>query len=124
MLVFFMIISYQACLVCKIISKSCPHDQFVLNYSLSTKLYISTISGFQFVSEICILTEQVWPTLASLVRGFTRQVWSLHRTSLVPRVFKSLDCFPDRIWSLFHFDWYRSIYLHKKTPMVKTKVVN
>jgi hypothetical protein len=23
-------------------------------------------------------------------------------------------------WSLFHSDWYRSIYLHKKKPMVET----
>jgi hypothetical protein len=29
-----------------------------------------------------------------------------------------------RFWSLFHSDWYRSIYLHKKTLVVPTKEVN
>jgi hypothetical protein len=29
-----------------------------------------------------------------------------------------------RFWSLFHSDWYRSIYLHKKTPVVETQWVN
>jgi hypothetical protein len=29
-----------------------------------------------------------------------------------------------RFWSPFHSDWYRSIYLHKKTPVVLTKEVN
>jgi hypothetical protein len=23
-------------------------------------------------------------------------------------------------WSIFHSDWYRSIYLHKKRPVVET----
>jgi hypothetical protein len=27
-------------------------------------------------------------------------------------------------WSLFHSDWYHTIYLHKKTPVVPTKEVN
>jgi hypothetical protein len=27
-------------------------------------------------------------------------------------------------WSLFHSNWYRSIYLHKKTSVVKTKDIN
>jgi hypothetical protein len=29
-----------------------------------------------------------------------------------------------RFWSFFHPDWYRSIYLNKKTPVVPTKEVN
>jgi hypothetical protein len=29
-----------------------------------------------------------------------------------------------RFWSFFHSDWYRSIYLHKKKPVVETKWVN
>jgi hypothetical protein len=29
-----------------------------------------------------------------------------------------------RFWSLFHSDWYRSIYLHKLKPMVETHWVN
>jgi hypothetical protein len=29
-----------------------------------------------------------------------------------------------QFWSLFHSNWYRSIYLHKKTPVVPTKEVN
>jgi hypothetical protein len=29
-----------------------------------------------------------------------------------------------QFWSLFHSIWYRSIYLHKKTPVVPTKEVN
>jgi hypothetical protein len=97
MLVFFMIISYQACLVCKIISNSCPHDQFVLNCGLSTKLYISTISGFQSESEIPILIGQVRTTPDKSRQG-------LHWTTLVPSPDKSdalsiklLGRFPDRI---------------------------
>jgi hypothetical protein len=27
-------------------------------------------------------------------------------------------------WSLFHLDWHRSIYLHKKKPVVETQWVN
>jgi hypothetical protein len=29
-----------------------------------------------------------------------------------------------QFWSLFHSDWYHSIYIHKKTPVVPTKEVN
>jgi hypothetical protein len=29
-----------------------------------------------------------------------------------------------RFWSLFHSDWYQSIYLHKKKPVVETQWVN
>jgi hypothetical protein len=59
MLVFIMFISYQACLVCKNISKSCPHDQFVLNYGLRTKLYIARISEIYSKFEGPISTGQV-----------------------------------------------------------------
>jgi hypothetical protein len=29
-----------------------------------------------------------------------------------------------RFWSLFHFNWYRSIYLNKKRSVVETQWVN
>jgi hypothetical protein len=29
-----------------------------------------------------------------------------------------------RFWSLFHSDWYRSIYLHKLKPVVESQWVN
>jgi hypothetical protein len=59
MLVFIMVISYQACLACKSFLKSCPHDQFMLNYGLSTKLYIARISRTSSKSENSFLTRQV-----------------------------------------------------------------
>jgi hypothetical protein len=36
----------------------------------------------------------------------------------------SQQCTDQRFWSYFHSDWYRSIYLHKKKPVVETKWVN
>jgi hypothetical protein len=59
MLVFIMVISSQACLACKSFLKSCPHDQFMLNYGLSTKLYIARISRTSSKSENPFLTRQV-----------------------------------------------------------------
>jgi hypothetical protein len=70
-----MIIYYQACLVCKSFSKSCPHDQYVLNYGLMTKLYIAKISGGNSNSEKPFLTGQVWSRV--------------HKTSSVPSPDKS-----------------------------------
>jgi hypothetical protein len=56
MLVFIMLFfSYQVCLVCK----SCPHDQFVLNYGLMTKLYLARLSGSYSKSENPYLTGYV-----------------------------------------------------------------
>jgi hypothetical protein len=85
MLVLIMIISYQACLVCKWFSKSYPHNQFVLNYGLVTKLYIAKISRGDSKSEKSFLT---------------RLVWSLHWTSRVPWVFNPTGHFLDHIWAL------------------------
>jgi hypothetical protein len=59
MLVLIMLISYQVCLVCKSFSKSCPHDQFMLNYGLTTKLYLARLSGSYSKPENPYLTEQV-----------------------------------------------------------------
>jgi hypothetical protein len=50
------------------LKKSCPHDQFVLNYDLTTKLYLSRLSGTYSESENPNLTGQVQP--------LTRQVRS------------------------------------------------
>jgi hypothetical protein len=93
MLVFIMVISYQACLVCKIFfQKSCSHDQFMLNYGLSTKLYIASFSGISSKSENPILTRQVWSGVPINKSGpFTGQVWSLHQTSPVPLGINSFD---------------------------------
>jgi hypothetical protein len=59
MLVFTMFISLQARLDYQNISKSCPHDQLVLNCSLRTKLYIARISETGSKSENPICTGQV-----------------------------------------------------------------
>jgi hypothetical protein len=76
MLAFIMLISYQVCLVWKSFLKSCPHDQFMLNYGLSTKLYIARLFGTSSKSGN--------PNL-------TRQVWSLHRTCPIPLGIKPFD---------------------------------
>jgi hypothetical protein len=68
MLAFIMLIPFHVCLVCKYFSKSCPHDQFVLNYGLTTKLYIVRLFRSYSKSENLYLTEQV--------RSFTRHVRS------------------------------------------------
>jgi hypothetical protein len=95
MLVFIMVISYQACLVCKIISKSCPHDQFVLKYGLSTKFYIARISGTSSKSENPNLSRQVWSGVPPDKSGpFTRQLWC-------PWVYNSLTGHWLCIWTLF-----------------------
>jgi hypothetical protein len=82
MLAFIMLISYQVCLVCKSFSKSCPHDQFVLNYSLSTKLYIARLSGTNSKPGNPNLTELVRSSPNKSSHGF-------HRTSLVSSPDKS-----------------------------------
>jgi coproporphyrinogen III oxidase len=41
-----------------------------------------------------------------------------------PRRPSSQQSTDPRFWSLFHSNWYHSIYLHKKTPVVPTKEVN
>jgi hypothetical protein len=44
-----------------------------------------------------------------------------HKASVYEGNQQSVD---PRFWSLFHSDWYRSIYLHKKTLVVPTKKMN
>jgi hypothetical protein len=36
----------------------------------------------------------------------------------------SQQCIDRRFWFYLHMDWYRSIYLYKKKPMIEKKLVN
>jgi hypothetical protein len=94
-----MLISLQVCLVCKSFSKSCPRDQCVLNYGLTTKLYRAKISGGDSKSEKPFSTGQIWLSPDKSGLGPTGLVWSLHYTSLVPWVFIPLDRFLACIWT-------------------------
>jgi hypothetical protein len=49
---------------------------------------------------------------------------TINRNREAPVYESSQQSVDPRFWSLFHTDWYRSIYLHKKTPVVPTKEVN
>jgi hypothetical protein len=82
MLAFIMHFSNQVCLVCKSFSKSCPHDQFVLNYGLSTKLYIARFFGTSSKSGNPNFTGLVQPIPDKSNQGF-------HSESLVPSPDKS-----------------------------------
>jgi hypothetical protein len=44
-----------------------------------------------------------------------------HKAPVYARNKQSMDRL---FWSLFHYDWYHSIYLYKKKPVVETKWVN
>jgi hypothetical protein len=83
MLVSVMVIAYQVCLLYKSFSKSCPHDQFVLNYGLSTKLYIASFSRTSSKSGNTNLTGLVRPIPDMFSQGF-------HQTSPVPL---GINCF-------------------------------
>jgi hypothetical protein len=98
MLAFIMLFSYHVFLVCKPFSKSCPHAQFVLNYGVSTKLYIARFSRISSNSGNPNPTRQVRPIPDKSNQGF-------HRTSLVPSSDKSGPL------GIKLFDWPLTLHL-------------
>jgi hypothetical protein len=50
-----------------------------------------------------------------------RTINEAHEAAVYAGIKQSTDL---HFWSFFHSDWYRSIYLHKKKPVVETKWVN